>query len=82
MVRLLTQERHMLNLETIRNPEELARTVRALRAAADISQAQLAEAVGVSMRTISRLEHGDAGVSVRTVMDIFQHLTRTVQEAA
>ena len=49
--------------------ELLGSTIRAARIRLRWSSAELAERVGVSRHTISRVEHGDAGVAIGTYFE-------------
>ncbi len=54
--------------------------LKAARAAKDLSQAQLAEAVGVSRQTISAIEKGDYNPTIRLCINICKELGKTLDE--
>ena len=54
--------------------------LKAARAAKDLSQAQLAEAVGVSRQTISAIEKGDYNPTIRLCINICKKLGKTLDE--
>lgn len=54
--------------------------LKAARAALDLSQQQLAEAVGVSRQTINAIEKGDYNPSIRLCLAICHKLGRTLDE--
>lgn len=60
--------------------EEAAPQVRAVRKARGLTQAQLAQAVGVSRQTIVSLERGDYSPSVYLALRIGAVLGSTVEE--
>lgn len=60
--------------------EEAAPQVRAVRKARGLTQAQLAQAVGVSHQTIVSLERGDYSPSVYLALRIGAALGSTVEE--
>lgn len=52
-------------------PEALGAALRARRAAAGMSQAELAEWVGVSRQYVVQLESGEVSLQVRRLFDVF-----------
>ena len=54
--------------------------LKSARAAKDMSQQQLAEAVGVSRQTINAIEKGDYNPTIKLCMAICRVLGRTLDE--
>ena len=54
--------------------------LKSARAAKDLSQAQLAEIVGVSRQTINAIEKGDYNPTIKLCRDICRALDRTLDE--
>lgn len=54
--------------------------LKSARAAKDMSQQALAEAVGVSRQTINAIEKGDYNPTIRLCIDICKALDRTLDE--
>ncbi|MBQ9157577.1 MAG: helix-turn-helix transcriptional regulator [Eubacterium sp.] len=54
--------------------------LKAARAGKDLSQAELAKAVGVSRQTISAIEKGDYNPTIRLCISICKVLDRTLDE--
>ena len=54
--------------------------LKAARAARDLSQQQLAEAVGVSRQTINAIEKGDYNPTIRLCLSICRVLGKTLDE--
>ena len=54
--------------------------LKSARAAKDLSQEELAKAVGVSRQTISAIEKGDYNPTIRLCVKICQALDRTLDE--
>ena len=54
--------------------------LKAARAGKDMSQQQLADAVGVSRQTINAIEKGDYNPTIRLCIAICQALGRTLDE--
>ena len=54
--------------------------LKAARAALDMSQQQLADAVGVSRQTINAIENGDYNPTIRLCLAICRVLGRTLDE--
>ena len=54
--------------------------LKAARAARDMSQQQLAEAVGVSRQTINAIEKGDYNPTIKLCIAICKALDRTLDE--
>lgn len=54
--------------------------LKAARAAMDLSQQQLAEAVGVSRQTINAIEKGDYNPTIRLCVAICRRLGKTLDE--
>lgn len=54
--------------------------LKAARAACDLSQQQLAEAVGVSRQTINGIEKGDYNPTIRLCLAICHVLNKTLDE--
>ena len=54
--------------------------LKAARAALDMSQQQLADAVGVSRQTINAIEKGDYNPTIRLCLAICRVLGRTLDE--
>ncbi len=54
--------------------------LKAARAGRDMSQQQLADAVGVSRQTINAIEKGDYNPTIRLCIAICQALGRTLDE--
>lgn len=54
--------------------------LKAARAALDMSQQQLADAVGVSRQTINAIEKGDYNPTIRLCLAICRVLDRTLDE--
>ena len=60
---------HLLQL-----PDQLALHLKSLRKAAGVSQAQLAQLLGVSQSRVAAIERDPAAISVRQLMEILQLL--------
>ncbi len=54
--------------------------LKSARAAKDMSQQALAEAVGVSRQTINAIEKGDYNPTIRLCIDICRELDKTLDE--
>ena len=54
--------------------------LKSARAALDMSQQQLAEAVGVSRQTINAIEKGDYNPTLKLCIDICKTLGKTLDE--
>lgn len=54
--------------------------LKSARAALDMSQQQLADAVGVSRQTINAIEKGDYNPTIRLCIDICKTVNRTLDE--
>ena len=54
--------------------------LKSARAAKDLSQEELARAVGVSRQTISAIEKGDYNPTIRLCLSICKALDRTLDE--
>ena len=54
--------------------------LKAARAALDMSQQDLADAVGVSRQTINAIEKGDYNPTIRLCLDICRVLHKTLDE--
>ena len=54
--------------------------LKSARAAKDLSQEELAQAVGVSRQTISAIEKGDYNPTIRLCLSICKVLDRTLDE--
>lgn len=54
--------------------------LKAARAAKDLSQQQLAEAVGVSRQTINAIEKGDYNPTIKLCLAICKALDKTLDE--
>ena len=54
--------------------------LKAARAGKDLSQQQLADAVGVSRQTINAIEKGDYNPTIRLCIAICQALNKTLDE--
>ena len=54
--------------------------LKAARAALDLSQQQLADAVGVSRQTINSIEKGDYNPTIRLCLSICRVLGKTLDE--
>ena len=54
--------------------------LKAARAAKDVSQQQLAEAVGVSRQTINAIEKGDYNPTIKLCLAICKALDKTLDE--
>ncbi|MGN1100660.1 MAG: helix-turn-helix transcriptional regulator [Huintestinicola sp.] len=54
--------------------------LKSARAALDMSQQQLAEAVGVSRQTINAIEKGDYNPTLKLCIDICRALGKTLDE--
>ena len=54
--------------------------LKAARAAKDLSQQQLAEAVGVSRQTINAIEKGDYNPTIKLCLTICKILDKTLDE--
>jgi len=54
--------------------------MKSARAAKDLSQEELAQAVGVSRQTISAIEKGDYNPTIRLCLSICKALDRTLDE--
>ncbi|MBP3326801.1 MAG: helix-turn-helix transcriptional regulator [Coprococcus sp.] len=54
--------------------------LKSARAAKDMSQQALAEAVGVSRQTINAIEKGDYNPTIRLCIDICRALDKTLDE--
>lgn len=54
--------------------------LKSARAAKDLSQQALADAVGVSRQTINAIEKGDYNPTIRLCMDICKVLDKTLDE--
>ncbi len=55
-------------------------SMKAARAAKDLSQQQLADIVGVSRQTINAIEKGDYNPTIRLCIDICKALDKTLDE--
>lgn len=60
--------------------EELGRRIRVLRAASNLSQAQLAERVGVSFQQIQKYESGRSELSISRLLSIARALDVSAEE--
>jgi len=60
---------HLLQL-----PDQLALHLKSLRKAAGVSQAELAQRLGVSQSRVAAIERDPAAISVRQLMEILQLL--------
>ena len=58
----------------IQTPSHLARLVKNARAQRELTQQDVADAVGITRQTLARLERGHAGISFDTVILILDHL--------
>lgn len=58
----------------LRKPSDLARIVKTQRQAQNLTQQQIADAVGVTRQSVARIEQGHGGVSFETVLRIFDAL--------
>ncbi|MEM8997991.1 MAG: type II toxin-antitoxin system Y4mF family antitoxin [Acidobacteriota bacterium] len=65
-------------LPVIRTAEELGRLIRTQRKATGLTQSQLADASGVSLRFISELERGRASAGVGRVLRVLEMLGLSV----
>ena len=54
--------------------------LKSARAALDMSQQQLADAVGVSRQTINAIEKGDYNPTIKLCIDICNTLNKTLDE--
>jgi putative transcriptional regulator len=54
--------------------------LKAARAAMDLSQQQLADAVGVSRQTINAIEKGDYNPTIKLCLAICKELNKTLDE--
>jgi putative transcriptional regulator len=54
--------------------------LKSARAAKDMSQAELAEAVGVSRQTINSIEKGDYNPTIKLCLAICRQLDKTLDE--
>lgn len=59
---------------------DLTNMVRKYRRWEELSQQELADAVGVSRQTISNIEKGNYSPSVHLALDLCRRLNRTVEE--
>ena len=59
---------------------DLSNMVRRYRRWEDLSQQELADAVGVSRQTIANIERGNYSPSVHLALDICRRLNRTVEQ--
>lgn len=71
-----------LGLDILQRGDEVAKNLRlkAARAARDMTQQDLAEAVGVTRQTIVAIEKGDYNPTVRLCIDICKVLGKTLDE--
>lgn len=60
--------------------QNMANMVRQWRRWLDLSQAELAEKVGVSRQTIANIEKGNYSPSVHLALDVCRTLGKTVEE--
>ncbi len=58
----------------IQKPADLARAVKTRRQAQDLTQQDIADAVGITRQSLARIERGHAGTSFDTVLRIFEKL--------
>lgn len=58
----------------LQNPSNLARLVRNARTQLGLTQQDVADAVGITRQSLARLERGNCGISVGTVIVILDHL--------
>ena len=58
----------------LRKPSDLARIVKTQRQAQNLTQQQIADAVGETRQSVARIEQGHGGVSFETVLRIFDAL--------
>ena len=78
LVKQMSQKTKYINSETIE--WDICKKLERIRLLKNISQAKLAEAAGVSRRTISRMENGggislDTFIRVMQALDLTDHLT-------
>jgi putative transcriptional regulator len=62
------------------NPSEKNLRLKSARAAKDMSQQQLADAVGVARQTINAIEKGDYNPSIRLCIAICKALGKSLDE--
>ena len=74
LVKQMSQNTKYINSETIER--DICKKLERIRLLKNISQAKLAEAAGVSRRTISRMENG-GGISLDTFIRVMQALNLT-----
>ena len=74
LVKQMSQNTKYINSETIER--DICKKLERIRLLKNISQAKLAEAAGVSRRTISRMENGE-GISLDTFIRVMQALNLT-----
>ena len=74
LVKQMSQKTKYINSETIER--DICKKLERIRLLKNISQAKLAEAAGVSRRTISRMENG-GGISLDTFIRVMQALNLT-----
>lgn len=58
----------------LQTPSDLARLVKNARAQRDLTQQDVADAVGITRQSLARLERGNGGTSFNTVLLILDHL--------
>lgn len=63
------------------NPFDLGRAIRGQRKASDLTQAQLADAAGVSAKWLSEVENGKATAEIGKIMGVLGCLGHTLSVA-
>ncbi len=58
----------------LQTPSDLARLVKNARVLRNLTQQDVADAVGITRQSLARLEHGNGGTSFDTVLLILDHL--------
>ncbi|MFD2839731.1 helix-turn-helix transcriptional regulator [Populibacterium corticicola] len=58
----------------IQTPADLARTVKTQRQAQDLTQQEVADAVGITRQSLARIERGHGGTSFDTILRILEKL--------
>lgn len=58
----------------IKTPADVARAIKTHRHALELTQQEVAEAVGITRQSLARIERGHGGSSFETILRIFNHL--------
>lgn len=63
----------MVNIQ-LQTPSDIARVIKNARAHQNLTQQEVADAVGITRQSLARLERGNGGTSFDTVLLILDHL--------